>query len=399
MAAEMGAQPIRPYMFQRHPAYRTQIEVLRVAEGGILLPTLPVDSVEHERWRGRGSLLSRTARQFGLDKRPLLAAARNSRVYVSGALPPAMYGMLDYVKRAHVDADDPLSLFTGGTRGLLPGETFRRWALILRRKLGRVSLSFWSQVQTANFLANLRASETLDFLESGSISTQPPAIFPRVIESTCGSGTALRCLSIASGKFWHKGVPDAIVAVDRLAQAGVPISMTLVGSDLPPDWRAYIESRPWFTLHERLAREQLDALFLTHDVLVFLSHHDTYGWVLLEAKSFGMPAVVTDSYSRPEIVSHERDGLLVREPFSSPFLPTHPIPYAASHIDLAAGGRLRVGSLIEPYLEEVSHTLRRLVEESGLLRRLAHGALASVQPDAPFGAAARATRIRALLQS
>lgn len=387
-------------MFQGHPAYRTQIEVLRSVEGGTLLSVLPADRIEHERWRGQGNLLRRTVRQFGLDKRPLHAAAKNSLVYVSGALPPSMYGMLDRVDRAHVDADDPLSLFTGGTRGFLPGETFRRLALTLCRKLGHVSLSFWSQIQTANFLANLHASESLDLLESGTISTQPPAIFPRVTESIRNPGATLRCLSIGpGGKHWHKGLPDGIVVVDRLAQAGLPISMTLVSSNLPPDWRAFIKSRPWFTLHERLAREQLDALFLTHDVLVFLSHHDTYGWVLLEAKSFGMPAVVTDSYSRPEIVTHERDGLLVREPFSSPFLPTHPVPYAASHIDLATGDRLRVGTLLEPYLEEVGHALRRLLEEPGLLRRLGREALASVQPDAQFGAAVRAKRMLTLLQS
>lgn len=395
----MDSMAIRPYMFQRHPAYRTQIEVLRATEGNRLLPTMPVDSVEHERWRDQDSLCDRMFRRIGLDKPPLMAAARDACVYISGALPPAMYGLLDGPQRAHIDADDPLSLFTSGTRGLIPGEDFRRWALILLRKLGRVSLSFWSQIQMANFLANLHASETLDLLESGSISTQPPAIFPRVPDSRCGTGTTMRCLSIANGKFWHKGVPDAIVAVDRLAQAGVPISMTLVGSDLPPDWRAFIESRSWFTLHGRLEREQLDTLFLTHDVLVFLSHHDTYGWVLIEAKSFGMPAVATDSYSRPEIVSHERDGLLVCEPFSSPFLPTHPVPYAASHIYLAAGNRLRVGSLLEPYLEEIGHTLLRLVQESGLLRRLAYEALASVQPAAPFGAATRAARIFPMLQS
>lgn len=398
MTADVFVSTIRPYMFQGHPAYRTQIDALRSAKGSTMLQILPADSVEHERWR-QGGLLERVTRQIGLDKRPLLAAAQGAHVYVSGALPPSMYGVLDRAQRAHIDADDPLSLFSGGTRGSLPGEAFRRWALSLRQKLGRVSLSFWSRIQTANFLANLHAAESLDLLDSGLISTQPPAIFPRVTESMSGSAATMRCLSIASGKFWHKGVPDAIVVVDRLAQAGLPITMTLVGNGLPRDWRAFIETRPWFTLYDRLSREQLDAMFLAHDVLVFLSHHDTYGWVLLEAKSFGMPAVVTDSYSRPEIVTHERDGLLVREPFSSPFLSTHPVPYAASHIDLVTGDRLRVGTLLEPYLEEVGHALRRLLEEPGLLRRLGRESLASVQPDARFGAAVRAKRMLTLLQS
>lgn len=391
----MNSVVIQPFMFQAHPAYRTQIDVLRAGCDAIVLPVLPDDRVEHERWRTTGGLFERALNHLSLSirQRTLLAAADEARVHISGAFPPHMHRLLNRVKRAHIDSDDPLTLFTGGARGYLPGNKFRSWALTVCRRLGPVSQSFWSRIQMASFLGNLHAAETQEFVESGLISVLPPAIFPRVEKSTVGSGGALRCLSIASGKFWHKGIPDTIVAVDRLAQSGLPITLSLIGAAIPAEWRTFIGSRPYLFLHEKLSRANLDFLFLEHDLLVFPSHHDTYGWVLLEAKSFGLPALATDCYSRPEIIAHGQDGLLVRDPFSNPFLPIHPVPYAASHISIVGGSRLRVGPLLEPYIEELTEAMRRLVDEASLLRQLGTGALASVQPYAAFGAAGRAERL------
>lgn len=392
----MSLPRIQPFMFQAHPAYRAQIEVLRIGEKGkfYILPTLPNDKIEHERWRTSGGVLGKVVRRFKfLERRSMWSASKGSNIYIAGSLPPSMYRLLDQVDRAHIDADDPLSLFIGGTRNHLPGEAFRIWAQSLCKRLGRVSLSFWSRIQMTTFLGNLYFSETHDLIESGLISVIPPALFPRVQQSPARTDNTLHCLCVASGKFWHKGIPDAIVALDRLAQEGLAITLTLVGADIPSEWRALISSRPYLHLYEKVKRSQLDALFLKHDLLIFPSHHDTYGWVLMEAKTFGMPALVTDSYSRPEIITHGQDGLLVRDPFSNAFLPTSPIAYAASHIDIDKNDHLRVSPLLEPYIIELTGALRRLAEDTILLRNLGAGALASVQPNAHFGATTRAKHL------
>jgi len=392
----MGAALIRPFMFQAHPGYRSQIELLRAIAGPTLLPIFPEDRVEHERWRRSGSPLRRVLRRWS-GSRPLPSEAAGTRGYVSGSLPPSRYRILDSMERTHIDADDPLSLFAGGTRGQLPGESFRRWALALCERLGRISLSFWSRTQLAGFLANLHADESREALAGGLLSVLPPAIAPRVVCSAVGQAGILRCLTVASGKFWHKGVPEVAVAVDRLAAKGLPIHLSIVGADIPTEWQEWIARRPFISMYRQLARAELDRLFAEHDLLVFPSHHDTFGWALLEAKSFGMPALATDAYNRTEIVTHGVDGLLLADPFDSPFLPVSPVPYAASHLGIAADGNVRVGPLLEDFVEELTATLHRLLEDSSLLTTLGAGALASVQVAGRFGGEARQVFLRSRL--
>lgn len=380
-------------MFQAHPAYRSQIELFRSVVGVALLPVFPEDGVEHERWRWTGGPLRRLLRRCA-GPPSLPSEEPGTLAYVSGSLPPARYQLLDRMHRTHIDADDPLSLFAGGTRGQLPGESFRRWALYLCERLGPVSLSFWSRTQLSGFLANLRADESREALAGGLLSVLPPAIAPRVARSAVGQTGVLRCLAIASGKFWHKGVPEVVVAVDRLAAKGLPVRLSLVGADIPSDWMAWLARRPFVSVYQQVPRAALDRLFAEHDLLVFPSHHDTFGWVLLEAKSFGLPALATDAYNRAEIVTHGVDGLLLADPFASPFLPVSPVPYAASHLGIGADGSVRVGPLLEGYVEELTVTLRRLLEDPSLLAALGTGALASVQGAGRFGGEARQAFLR-----
>jgi glycosyltransferase involved in cell wall biosynthesis len=388
---------IQPFLFQAHPAYRTQIGILSASDLGLgVLPALPPCSIEHERWR-RDTVLQRIAKKLrtGATKATF---SRDAIGYVAGPLPPKEYGLMDSFGTLCIDCDDPLTLFAGASRGRLPGDQHRRWALQICERLGPVTLSFWTSVQLLCFLANLRADESREALATGRLTVLPPAILPRVTHSAVGDTGKLRCLTIASGKFWHKGTAEAIVAVDRLASMGSPVSLTIVGEDMPLEWRTFVAARPYLRLTSTLARDRLDALFCEHDVLLFPSHHDTFGWVLLEAKSFGMPALATDAYNRAEIVEHGIDGLLVRDPFFNPFLPIEMVPYAAAHI-FVDHGIPRVGPLLAPFVDELTECLHRLAQDSGLLAALGRGALAAVQPESKFGATTRVAALRSRLLS
>jgi glycosyltransferase involved in cell wall biosynthesis len=376
-------------MLQQHPAYRAQIDLLRSAFPGRVAATKPSDEWEHERWRSNG--FAQKLRHYA-NRLDVLTLDKNEIAYVSGSLRPMMHRMLGRVRSAYLDIDDPLSLYKNGGRNSLKGGDLRDTARRLLRYLDTTRVSFWSETQLCNFLANFHAEETADLLATNRLSVLPPAIAPRTDVSNIGADQKLRCLCIASGKFWHKGVPDTIAAVDRLATSGVPIILTIVGADIAEDWQAFIQSRVHLKFYTKLSREDLDSVMRNHDVLVFPSHHDTYGWVLLEAKSFGLPAVVTDFYNRPEIVSHEIDGLLVRDPFANPFLPIGPAPYAAAHLDVSQGN-LRVGRFLAAYIDDLAHALGKLAADRELLKRLGAAALASVQPQAKFGATTRIARL------
>ena len=386
----VGTNPaIQPIMLQKHPAYRTQINLLRTAFPERVATTKPPDTFEHERWRSDGFVQKLRRYVSRLDD---LTLRKTEIAYISGSFRPHMHRFLKSVRSAYLDIDDPLCLYSDGTRNSLKGTELRGVAINLMNRLDAGHLSFWSNAQLGNFLANFYADETVEFLATDRLSVLPPAIVPQADASSIGMFETLRCLAIASGKFWHKGVPDAIAAVDRLVGDGVPISLTIVGADIPKDWLAFIHSRPYLELQTKLSRADLNDVMQRHDVLVFPSHHDTYGWVLLEAKSFGLPSVTTDFYNRSEIVSNRIDGLLVQDPFGNPFLPIGPASYAAAHLSISQG-HIQVGRLLEKYIDDLAQALRGLAADRAFLQRLGVAALESVQPESKFGVATRIARL------
>ncbi|MBN2057019.1 glycosyltransferase family 4 protein [bacterium] len=82
-------------------------------------------------------------------------------------------------------------------------------------------------------------------------------------------------------------------------------------------------------------QENMVAAYGSLDVLVLPSHEETFGMVALEAMAMGLPVVATRVGGVPELVTHERTGLLV---------PAHDVQALAGAIDrLLADEELREG--------------------------------------------------------
>lgn len=388
----MSFSKIQPIMFQPHPAFAAQAETLTIAYGERVSSIIPKTDLEHERWRARDPL-SRLA-QYRAGRS--LRGADDAIGYVVGSFLPKDHDVLKRYPFVYLDIDDPLSLFGHGMRNSLPLVAYRKLATKFATLDSSVRLNFWGDVQIGNFLANLPADMSAKLLESGFVSVLPPAIRPQVTKSALGRDDVLKCLCIASGKFWHKGVADAVAAVSLLAERGCAIALTVVADGIPDEWLTFIKSKPYFSLLSRISRDQMNELFRNHDALVFMSHHDTFGWVVLEAKSFGLPAISTDFYNRPELISHGRDGLLIRDPFNNPFYPVQPEPYGASHLRVS-GSRIAMSGWIEFYIEALATGLESLANDRAMLQSLGDNALASVQPDAKFGVNTRLSKLASRL--
>jgi hypothetical protein len=70
---------------------------------------------------------------------------------------------------------------------------------------------------------------------------------------------------------------------------------------------------------EPLPREKLlTQLFPQMDIFVFPSLHESFGVVLLEALSFGMGLIATNTYAVPEMLHHGENGVLLHHPFLKP---------------------------------------------------------------------------------
>jgi glycosyltransferase involved in cell wall biosynthesis len=387
---------LHSFLFQPHPAYRAQVGHLGGLQEHRVVEAVAHNELEHARWSGQGA-----------RRRNLRAAwvARFFRpepggiLYVAGTFPKFAHGLARF--RIHVDADDPLSVLGSGGRGEIPEPSFRRQAVSLMDAIARgdLTLNFWSDIQLRTFLANLRFDESEQSLRSGRLLVVPPAIAPaQDMRDVLGSAKHLRLIAIATGKFWGKGIPDVIAACDHAIQGGVKLELTLIGGGIPVGpWLSYVSSRSWIRNLGRITRPQVETELAHADAMIFPSHHDTYGWAIIEAKRYGVPAIATDFYSRPEIVTQDVDGILLPEPFGNPFMPYREVQYAEAHLGFSANGQLIIGDAIEDYVRGLVEAIRRLYEDRSHLVALGENARAATVGNGRFAIGPRLAKLSSIL--
>ena len=148
----------------------------------------------------------------------------------------------------------------------------------------------------------------------------------------------------------NKGTPDLIRAIDRLNRdRSAPITLLLAGAATPEfdafldedDWR----NKPWLRLLGPIAPAEVPDFYDALDVFAMPSRTDSFGIVYLEAWANAKPVVAAAAGGVPEVVTHGETGLLVE--FGD-------VPALADSI-------------------------ARLVDDSGLARRLGESGRALVQ--------------------
>jgi glycosyltransferase involved in cell wall biosynthesis len=113
----------------------------------------------------------------------------------------------------------------------------------------------------------------------------------------------------------YKNTPLLLRAIARLqATMTSPVSMVRVGSDFTTDeWELVdrLKLRPLIHVRGRVATdEELAELYRAADVLAVPSLWEGFGWPALEAMACGLPVVVSDRGSLPEVVGDA--GVTVR---------------------------------------------------------------------------------------
>jgi glycosyltransferase involved in cell wall biosynthesis len=158
-------------------------------------------------------------------------------------------------------------------------------------------------------------------------------------------------------------------------------------SDVPDPWREELARSEGVTLHRWPAGEEVvRGLFERSDVLLFPSHMDTLGFVMLEAMAHGMPVLAARHFATPEIVEHDVSGLLFAgenllygEDGLCRFERTLPPPRSF---------RRALAAPSDAYVEELAGHLARVAEDRGLHERLAAGAFERVR-DGPLSVGRR----------
>lgn len=244
----------------------------------------------------------------------------------------------------------------------------------------------WSDAARDCFLAAI-GSESAARVASKTV-TVLPAIRPAVDRPTRRAKGPLRVLFIGT-KFFEKGGVEAVRAVERLSRSH-DVRLDVL-SYVPPAWEARIADSSVVTPHRPGApREFVDRLYAESDVLLFPSHMDTFGYVVLEANAHGVPAIAADHHAMPELVADGETGLL----------------FPSENSLYGDDGRCRFDHVLPPprsymsaleqpserHVDRIASRIATLAEDDDLHARLASAALERVR-SGPFSIERRRERL------
>ncbi len=252
----------------------------------------------------------------------------------------------------------------------------RPWA---RRTLERAfldeSLRFllpWSDAARQSVLAML--SDDVAEKVAPKLRVVSPAIRVAAERPRERASGPLRVLFIGTA-FHEKGAVPAVEAL-REVRRRHDVTLDLV-SFVPDEWARRWADEPGLTLHAPGGTDVVQRLYGRSDVLLFPSHMDTFGYVVLEAMAHGLPVIAPDHLAYRETVRDGVSGLLFpaenmlwREDTTCRFRHTIPVP------------RSYLRELANPspgYVRGMAAALERMAEDSDLHAALAAEALESVR--------------------
>ena len=122
-------------------------------------------------------------------------------------------------------------------------------------------------------------------------------------------------LFFVSRFFNAKGGPEAIEVFDILTKKYPNVNATLI-SNVPKKVVSKYKNNNKITIypnlinHEILMKEILPKM----DILVYPGYSDSFGFIITEAMSFGIPVITVDGYGKRDIVRSGLDGFIVKKP-------------------------------------------------------------------------------------
>lgn len=195
----------------------------------------------------------------------------------------------------------------------------------------------------------------------------PPFLDEAPFRDAASSGSAatspLRLLAVGMMRPGDKHASYRLLADALALLAGRPWQLTIAG-----DGPCRTEIAGWFdparvTFTGALAEDDMPALYARHDVLVWPAIREAFGFVFLEAQASGLAVVGGDTFGVPEVVADGISGLLSPEGDTTAF----------------------------------AANIRRLIDDPGLVARLASGARANIAQR--HSLASGAQRLDALMQA
>jgi len=136
-----------------------------------------------------------------------------------------------------------------------------------------------------------------------------PAIDPKPLPEADRLGRRACNVLFVGTIFYEKGGWETLLACERVARHQ-NLHLTMV-TYAPRDVLASYAARKFVSFRKNVSQQELDSLYRSADVFVYPAHTDTFGFVLLEAMSYGIACIGSRHFAIPEILDEDKSGLLV----------------------------------------------------------------------------------------
>ncbi len=191
------------------------------------------------------------------------------------------------------------------------------WFSFLIRLPQCKKLIFMSETAKKSLIATAHFSKsTRRIIEKKSVQIYPFVKAPvNIIPKQYNGSVKL----LFTGIYYMKGGRELLNAFEKIRERYDNITLTIVTPlhMLLPEDRNRIESVSGTTLLDAsFSPEEMENLYRTHDIFMFPTFRDTFGLVLIEAISFGMPIIATDQYAITEMAIPNHNALI---------FPNHPL--------------------------------------------------------------------------
>ncbi len=116
--------------------------------------------------------------------------------------------------------------------------------------------------------------------------------------------------------FWLKCGLETLLAFNEVSKK-YDAKMIFLSSTPEDIKRKFIENKNVIFIDAPVQREKVFELYRSANVFVLPTLSDTFGFVYLEALAFGLPIIATRVFAVPEIVEHEKNGLIVEPEYQA----------------------------------------------------------------------------------
>jgi len=187
-------------------------------------------------------------------------------------------------------------------------QRFFNWRLLaIKRKLRRANYITYLSETARNHTLELIGPE---FAEKSKVL--PPFMDKNYLYNKRPGDGIVRFLFVGLG-FRRKGGPELLKAFAALPNENAQLTIV---APVPEEVKsAYAYDKRIIFLPPQPREVLFTKLYPESDIFVFPSILETLGVVILEALSFGMGIITTDSYATPEMVKNDVNGRLLSHPF------------------------------------------------------------------------------------